>query len=194
MRNRRGRIDHVSDERGERMRGRGWSPDPRCPALGALRVLTLPFIDFAGDAREGELVVAKEVAEEVLAIFELLHHVRFPIRCMEPIEAYGGDDEASMAADNTSAFNFRTIPGSNALSHHALGLAIDINPRENPMIVRGVVHPASAAPYVDRTPERPGMILESGDVVAAFRRAGWFWGGEWTDLPDYHHFSKRPRG
>lgn len=189
----RGHIEHVTEARGARMRGLCHHDDPRCPPFSALRVLTLPYVDFGGERREGELVVAKEVAEEVVAIFEALCLADFPIRCMEPIEAYGGDDDLSMAADNTSAFNFRTIPGSSALSHHALGLAIDINPRENPMILRGVCHPASAAPYVDRTHVRPGMIVEGGVVVTTFARFGWYWGGAWADLPDYHHFSKRPR-
>ena len=177
------------------MTGRGLSPDdPRCPPLDALRVLTLPYVGFDDIVHAGELVVARVIADEVVGIFAELFAARFPIASMRPIEAFDGDDDASMAADNTSCFNFRTIPGADTLSHHALGLAIDINPRENPMILRGVVHPASAAPYVDRAHVRPGMIVPGGVVLETFLALGWHWGGTWSDLPDYHHFSRLPRG
>lgn len=188
------RIRPIDAARAARMRGRVWHDDLRCPPFDALRVLELPYVGFDGVTHVGELCVAADVAEEVVAIFATLFAHRFPIRKMVPIEAYDGDDDASMADDNCSGFNFRTIPGSAALSHHALGLAIDVNPAENPMIVRGVVHPPRASPYVDRGDVRPGMIVPGGVALEAFRRAGWHWGGEWRDMPDYHHFSRRPRG
>lgn len=177
----------------DEMRGRSWRDDPRCPPFDSLRLLVVPYLDFDGVAREGESIVAASVADEVVAIFEGLHRLRFPIRRVDRIDLFEGDDDASMEADNCSAFNFRSIPGTNQLSHHGLGVAIDVNPRENPMIVRGVVHPPSARDFVDRTIERPGMILADGPVVALFRSYGWHWGGDWDDLPDYHHFSKLPR-
>lgn len=187
------RVLPISDAIAQEMRGASWRDDPRCPPLDELRLLVLPFRDFDGEDRTGELIVAAEVAVELADIFVALHAQGFPIRRMDRIDVFGGDDDASMEADNTSAFNFRTIPGSTVLSHHALGLAVDINPRENPMIVDGVVHPPSAAPYVDRSRVRDGMIVANGPVVALFRARGWDWGGDWEDLPDHHHFSKRPR-
>lgn len=190
-----GRIERIDPARAARMHGRGFTADdPRCPSLDSLRVLTLPFVGFDDVTHVGELVVAREIADETVGIFGALFAARFPIASMRPIEHFDGDDDASMAADNTSCFNFRTIPSGDALSHHALGLAIDINPRENPMILRGVVHPASALPYVDRAHVRPGMIVEGGIVLETFLAAGWHWGGTWSDLPDYHHFSRWPRG
>lgn len=190
-----GRIERIDPTRAARMRGRGFDgDDPRCPSIDALRLLALPYVGFDGETHAGELVVAAAIADEVVSIFATLFAARFPIASMRPIDAFDGDDDASMAADNTSCFNFRTTPGSSTLSHHALGLAIDINPRENPMILCGVVHPASAVPFVDRGDVRPGMIVPRGVVHEAFLRAGWHWGGVWTDLPDYHHFSRLARG
>ena len=98
------------------------------------------------------------------------------------IDDYGASDDRSMAADNTSAFNCRRAAGSTSWSMHAYGRAIDINPRENPMILGGRAHPPNAA--------RSGRgVIRRGDVVVrAFARVGWSWGGRWTS-PDYQHFS-----
>jgi hypothetical protein len=110
---------------------------------------------------------------------------------MEPIDAYGGNDEASLDADNTSGFNCRyaVASGPKQWSVHAYGKAIDVNPVENPYIEGGRVHPVAGGPYVARTPRRPGMALAGGDLVRAFASAGWQWGGRWTGSPDYQHFS-----
>lgn len=176
------------------MRGRTWHEDPRCPPFDELRLVRPRFVDFEGVIRTGELVTAATIADEVAEILDELLRLRFPIRRMERVDRFEGSDDASMEADNCSCFNFRTIPGSPILSHHALGLAVDVNPRENPMILRGVVHPPSALPFVDRASPRPGMFLAGGAPTEAFLRRGWEWGGDWPDLRDYHHFSRRRRG
>ena len=167
-----------------------WQPDPRCPSFDGLRVLTLSHWDFAGAVQTGQLVVAAAVADEVVAIFAALYQLRFPIACMRPVELYGGDDDASMAANNTSGFNFRNVAGTDVLSHHAHGVAIDINPLQNPMIVKGQVFPPAGAAYVDRGELRPGMIARPGPVVDLFDARGWEWGGDWRHMKDYHHFTK----
>jgi hypothetical protein len=149
---------------------------------------------MGGEIRQGELVVAHSIAEATARIFERLYALRFPIERVRPIDDFDGDDDASMAANNSSAFNFRAIAGTSVLSHHAHGVAIDLNPRLNPMIVRGVVHPPAGASYLDRSHVRPGMIVRPGPVVAAFEAEGFHWGGEWPDLRDYHHFSAWARG
>lgn len=173
------------------MRGVSWHPDPRCPPFEALRLVTVGYVDLGGQVREGQLVVAAAVAEEIVTIFGGLFDLAFPIERMELIEAYGGDDDASMAANNTSAFNFRNVAGTHVLSRHALGLAIDINPRMNPMLIDGAVFPPSGASYTDRHRDRPGMISRPGPVVALFDAHGWEWGGDWSPMKDYHHFTKR---
>jgi hypothetical protein len=174
-----------------RMTGVSWRPDPRCPAFEALSVLTMSHRDFSGGVRTGQLVVASALAPQVLAIFAELFALGFPIERMEPVDAFGGDDDAAMAANNTSAFNFRNIAGSDVLSRHALGAAIDINPRENPMIVGDRICPPAGAAFTDRGALRPGMIVRPGPVVALFASYGWDWGGDWSHMKDYHHFAKR---
>ncbi len=186
-------IESIDEARRAIMRGRSWRDDPRCPPLDALRVLRVSHLGFDGAVHEGELVVADSIAEAAGRVFERLFALGFPIERMSPIDAFDGDDDASMAANNTSAFNFRLIAGTSALSHHALGVAIDVNPRQNPMIVGGAVHPPEGARYLDRDDVRPGMIVRPGPVVAAFEAEGFHWGGDWPDLRDYHHFSARPR-
>lgn len=190
----RARIEAIPEPMAAAMRGRSWRADERCPPFESLRLVLVPFVDFEGREREGELVVAESIAPSTAAIFTALHAMRFPIHRIDRIDRFEGDDDASMAANNTSAFNFRTIPGSSVLSHHALGVAIDLNPEQNPMIVGDVVHPPRATPYVDRAHERPGMILEDGPVTRLFAAHGFHWGGLWPDLRDYHHFSALDRG
>jgi hypothetical protein len=184
------RVAAVDGELRARMEGVCWQPDPRCPPFERLRVLTLSHWDFAGAVQTGTLVVAAAVADEVVAMFAALYQLRFPIACMRPVELYGGDDDASMAANNTSAFNFRNVAGTDVLSHHAHGVAIDINPVQNPMIVKGQTFPPAGAAYLDRTDLRPGMIRRPGPVVDLFVGRGWHWGGDWRHMKDYHHFTR----
>ena len=174
------------------MRGRSWTDaDPRCPAPTDLRLLELRHWNFHRRPTWGELVVAERVVEDVVAIFQTLFDLGFAIERMQRIDMYNGDDEASMADNNSSAFNFRTIAGSDRLSHHALGVAIDLNPRTNPIFVGARVQPENG--LRERQPFEPGVILRPGPVVEAFESRGWHWGGEWPDMRDTHHFSALPR-
>ena len=164
---------------------------PGCPvAPDALRRLRLTFWGFDDQPHTGALIVNASVATAVTQVFARLYARRFPIRRMEPVDAYGGSDEASLDADNTAGFNCRyaVAAGPKHWSVHAYGKAIDVNPVENPYIDRGVIHPASGAAFVRRTPVRPGMAYPGGDLNAAFGSIGWGWGGRWSS-PDYQHFS-----
>jgi hypothetical protein len=173
------------------MRGCSWKDDPRCPRFEDLALVDIQFVGFDGVVHAGELVVAAEVGDEVAEIFERLLAARFPIAVARRIDHYEADDEASMADNNASCFCFRTAP-SGKLSEHAFGLAIDINPVQNPMIIGERVWPDAGAAFLDRDDVRPGMIVRPGPVVEAFDAAGWTWGGDWTAIKDYHHFQKRP--
>jgi hypothetical protein len=107
-----------------------------------------------------------------------------------PVSRYRGSDDASMAADNTSAFNCRAAVGSSGRwSMHAYGLAIDVNPVENPYVLGARVLPPAGRRYLDRTRPRRGMAVEGGVLVEAFEAVGWRWGGRWTNSRDYQHFS-----
>ncbi len=172
------------------MQGVSWQNDARCPPFAALRLITVAHHDFAGGVRQGELVAAATVADELVQIFAELWDAQFAIERMELVDAFAADDDAAMAANNTSAFNFRCIAGTQILSQHAFGLAIDINPLLNPMIVGEAIHPPAGAAFLDRDDVRPGMITRGGPVQRAFAARGWQWGGDWSPMKDYHHFAK----
>lgn len=156
-----------------------------------LRLISLNFVGFDGAVRRGELVVNADLAVEVARVFADLYFDRFPIQRMETVEKYNSDDDASMAANNTSAFNCRAITGGTAWSNHSYGRAIDINPVQNPYISRsGAVYPPNGAPYVDRTQHAPGMIHAGDATERAFTTRGWTWGGSWNTPIDYQHFEK----
>jgi hypothetical protein len=164
-----------------------------CPVgRSQLRRVYVSYVGFDGHAHRGELVVNRVVVRDAEAIFGRLYAARFPIRRMRPISAYGGSDDRSMAADNTSGFNCRyaVAAGPKRWSVHAYGEAIDVNPVENPYLEGGRVLPPAGHSYVDRRHYRPGMAVPGGVLVRAFASVGWQWGGRWTSTPDWQHFSK----
>jgi hypothetical protein len=138
------------------------------------------------------MVVAAGVTTDVVRVFATLYGERFPIRQMIPVDAYGGNDNAAAAADDTSGFNCRyaVAPGPPQWSAHAFGEAIDVNDVENPYVDGATIIPDAGGQYLDRNVYRPGMAVAGGQLVAAFAATGWFWGGRWTSSPDYQHFSK----
>jgi hypothetical protein len=163
---------------------------PGCPVdLDDLRLVSVSYWGFDQAPHTGRLVVNRDAASAIVSALRRLYAARFPIRRMELVDRYGADDERSMRADNTSAFNGRKVPGTGTWSQHAYGRAIDVNPLENPEIANGEVDPPQAAPYVDRSQRVKGMIHAGDVVVRAFATAGWKWGGDWHSLKDYQHFS-----
>lgn len=169
--------------------GASWKPDVGCAGPEQLRIVSVSHWGYDGAVHVGRVVVAASQAERVVAIFRDIHAGRFPIERMVPIDAYGGDDEASMRANNTSGFNCRTVAGSTKLSQHAFGLAIDVNPLVNPYVKASGVDPPEGAPYADRARTDAGMIHRDDAVVRAFAAQGWSWGGYWSQGKDYQHFS-----
>jgi hypothetical protein len=163
---------------------------PGCPVpLWRLRYLRVSFWGFDGKASLGELVVRKSQAWPVVRAFRKLFRARFPIRRMRLVDEYGADDDASMAANNTSGFNCRRVTGGSSWSEHAYGRAIDINPIQNPYVRGGTVLPPAGRRYLNRKRWAKGMIHGGDVVVRAFAAIGWEWGGHWRSLKDYQHFS-----
>jgi D-alanyl-D-alanine carboxypeptidase len=170
-----------------RMDGVSWhGEDARCPRWDALAYVQLDHVSFDGVAR-GELVVAAALAARTVALFRRLWRLGFPIRQLRLVDDFAASDDASMAADNSSAFNFRVVAGTSALSQHALGRAIDINPLENPWRRPDRILPPAGVAFADRTVIRPGMIVRPGPVVTSFDEQGWEWGGDWRHAFDDHH-------
>jgi len=163
-----------------------------CPvAPASLRRLRLDYWGFDGRAHTGALIVNVKAVPSLTRVFSRLYAARFPIRRMRPIDAYGGSDERSLDADNTAAFNCRyaVASGPKRWSVHAYGLAVDVNPVENPYVLGSSVHPRAGRAYLDRSRYQPGMAVAGRLLVRVFAAAGWQWGGRWTGSPDYQHFS-----
>ncbi|MHB8660676.1 MAG: M15 family metallopeptidase [Minisyncoccota bacterium] len=151
----------------------------------SLVIVSVAHFSFDKEVREGRLIVHAEIAEEVQNIFKELLEMRFPIAQIIPVSTYGWDDDASMAANNTSAFNYRNIFGTNRLSNHSYGRAIDINPIQNPYTQSdGAVVPHDA----QYDPTQPGTI--TADVASIFKSYGWEWGGDWQERKDWQHFER----
>ncbi len=167
---------------------------PGCPVpLSQLRAIDVTHFGNDGAVHHGRLIVHADLAQGMVAIFRDLYNLRFPIQRMEPIDAYGGDDMRSIRANNTSAFNCRAVTGGSGWSEHAYGRAIDVNPFVNPYVKGSTVLPPEAGRFTDRSRTDPGMIHAGDAVVAAFAARGWSWGGYWSSLKDYQHFSTTGR-
>jgi hypothetical protein len=172
----------------------GSSHSAGCPVAPAdLRLVAVTHWGFDGRAHRGELVVHEDVATAVVRVFRALHGARFPVQRMRTVDAYGGDDDASMAANNTSAYNCRRTTGGTSWSEHAYGRAIDLDPVQNPYVRGTAVAPPAGRAYLDRSDVRPGMVVAGDAVVRAFAAVGWEWGGSFRTLKDYQHFSESGR-
>ncbi len=174
----------------ERMRQ--WSWRPGCPVdIAELVHLRISHWGRDGAVHPGDLIVHREVAAEVLEIFRALFERKFPIEKMRLIDDYQGDDDRSMADNNTSGFNCRPVPGKPLVfSKHSYGRAVDLNPLWNPMVVGETVVPAAGAAFAKRGQPLPGVLRKGDPAVSAFVSRGWTWGGDWIAMKDYQHFQK----
>ena len=164
-------AEELPNEVIERIKGVSYKENPYVK-LGDLAYLRVRYYDFEHKVQSGELIVARKLAQEVLDIF------------------YDADDERSMADNNSSAFNYRVVAGTNTISAHSYGRAIDINPLINPYIVGNKVMPANATEYADRDKAFDHKIDRTDLCYCIFRRHGWKWGGDWNNSKDYQHFYK----
>ncbi|MFG0263454.1 MAG: M15 family metallopeptidase [Novipirellula sp. JB048] len=158
------------------------------------KLITVRYYSFDGKVHQGQLVIDGELEYDVQRVFAVALQERFPIQSVIPISHARfrregrWDDELSMQANNTSGFNYRVIAGTDRLSNHAHGRAIDLNPRLNPYIRGDSVSPAGAV----YAPGVAGTLTADHPVTQAFQRLGWDWGGLWKRGQDYQHFDKVP--
>jgi hypothetical protein len=183
------RIVPISAAQKRRMTGVSWHSG--CPVgFSELRSVWLAYLGFDRKRHVGQLIVNRSVAKDVVGVFRTLYRARYPIRQMRPVDVYGGNDFRSIEHDNTSSFNCRTATGSSNWSQHAYGLAIDLNPIENPYVSSGRTSHPKSVKYLDRSKHRKGMIHPGDMVVRAFESIGWSWGGYWSgSVQDLQHFS-----
>jgi hypothetical protein len=172
-----------------------YSWHPGCPvAPSGLRMITMTYRGFDHRVHTGQLVVNAKVTGQLILVFRKLFAMRYPIREMVPVDVYHGSDFASIQADNTSAFNCRNATGSSSWSEHAYGLAVDLNPCENPYVAAdGYEAHKRCRQFTDRNLTYPGLVHDGGPVVSAFASVGWGWGGIWQGARDYQHFSANGR-
>ena len=180
---------------GPRVRDRmGTSWEPGCPVgLRDLRYLTVTFRGFDKTSHTGELIVHEEHARDVLGVFRRLYAARFPIEQMTLPTSAERDPTPSGDGNGTGAMVCRATTGGTSYSAHAYGLALDLNPFQNPYESGDLVIPELASAYLDRSWLRPGLITPDGLVVGAFADIGWSWGGDWQSLKDYQHFTATGR-
>jgi hypothetical protein len=171
---------------------------PKAPVgCERLKLVKFSYLGFDGVSHDdGEIVVMDAVAAHVLRIFASLRKMRFPIAKARPMNNFEGDDDASMRDNNSSAFNDRNLTGGDTLSLHAYGLAVDLNPVQNPFLVRAgevlKIAPPAGAAYINRLNERPAKRARPGMAEAAVRTFAdngfLIWGGYWDEPIDYQHF------
>ena len=176
----------------QRMIGNSYPEEGAEIELSELRYLKLLYYDYNGRVRHGEMVCNKAIADDLVAIFKELYKAKYPLASVRLIDDFGGDDERSMAANNSSCFNYRQATNSSTkLSAHARGMAVDINPLQNPYVKGEEVLPESAQEYADRSVDFPHKITDEDLCCKLFRAHGFQWGGAWNSVKDYQHFEKK---
>ncbi len=155
--------------------------------INQLTLIDVEYYSFDEKLHKGQLVINKKVEKDIVEIFKLIKDLKFPVGKVIPVAKYKWDDEASMNDNNTVAFNYRKVKGSKILSLHSYGLAIDINPLQNPHIKGKTIQPSSGK-YDTKS---KGTILRDSKLVNEFVKCGWQWGGRWRSSKDYQHFEKK---
>jgi peptidoglycan LD-endopeptidase CwlK len=155
--------------------------------IDSLCLINVKYYSFDNKIHKGQLVVHKAVKDDVIEIFNLILKIKFRVAKVIPIVKYSWSDDASMADNNTSAFCYRFIAGTNRFSNHAFGKAVDINPFNNPVVYpSGRISPKGAK----YKPGTPGTFSKDHPIVKAFLEKGWRWGGDFKSMADNHHFDK----
>jgi len=188
-------YEPITNEIFKRISGISYPVDCTVP-LDELRYVGLMYVDFNGETQKGELICNKALAQDMVEIFYELYSNNYQLESVKLVDEYGGDDTASMLANNTSCFNYRVVEGTTRLSNHAYGRAIDINPFYNPYITYNKdgttnVSPAGSEAYADRSASFPYKIDENDLAYKLFKEHGFKWGGDWNNSKDYQHFEKK---
>lgn len=186
-------FEPISDSIQKRISGKSYPAGCDYP-LDNLRYVQVKYYDFDHKIQTGELIVNSIIALDIVEIFKELYDAQYPIEKIRLIDDYNANDDASMADNNSSAFNYRFIDGTTTLSDHSYGMAIDINPLYNPYVRTGFgdrdVLPVGSDPYADRERDFPHKITKGDICYNAFISHGFLWGGEWDNPIDYQHFYK----
>ncbi len=188
-------VSEIPDSIWAKMQGKSFHANPHIGRKD-LRYLQVSHWDYDKKTHQGELICNRIIADKLVAIFRELYQHHYPIQQIRLPDEYDANDEQQMRANNTSCFCYRVVSGTQKLSYHARGLAVDINPLYNPYVRyrkngTRIVEPANATAYANRN----GQFLykiEKGDLCyQLFIRHGFTWGGAWKTMKDYQHFEYR---
>lgn len=188
-------YEPISNEVFKRISGISYPVDCTV-SLDELRYVGLKYVDFNGEIQTGELICNKALAQDMVEIFYELCTNDYRIESVKLVDEFGGDDTASMLANNTSCFNYRVVEGTTRLSNHAYGRAIDLNPFYNPYVTYNKdgttnISPEGSEAYADRSASFPYKIDENDLAYKLFKEHGFKWGGNWNNSKDYQHFEKK---
>lgn len=155
--------------------------------LDNIVLINVEYYSFDNKLHKGQIAAHKDLEKDIISLFQIIKAEKFPVGKAVPIVKYNWSDSASMEDNNTSAFNYRTIAGTDRLSNHALGKALDINPFKNPVVYKDGKTTPSKAVY---KPGNPGVFSAAHKLVLEMKKMGWRWGGDFNSYKDNHHFDK----
>lgn len=185
------KISNIDDDIFKRIYKKSYKENCTVP-LDCLRYVTVSHYGFDSKIHTGELIVNADIAQKIVSVFQELFSACYCIEKMRLVDEYNADDLLSMADNNSSCFNYRTIEGTTTLSNHSKGLALDINPLYNPYVrtINGSISilPKNGVPYADRSICCPYYIRKNDVCYNIFTKHGFTWGGEWEHAKDYQHF------
>lgn len=156
--------------------------------INNLCLLDVEYYSFDNKLHKGQILIHKDISKDVKEVFELIKKLKFPVKEVIPIVQYNWSDSLSMAKNNTSAFNYRVVAGTNKLSNHSYGLAFDLNPFQNPYVSSSKKITPIGAKYKKK---KKGTVYSSHEIVKFLKDRGWTWGGDWITIKDYQHFEKK---
>jgi hypothetical protein len=180
----------ITDEIKDRIVGKSYPSDVKNAKIGfeELNYLHILYYDFENEVQEGEIICNKAIRDDFLEVFQELYEAKYQLCSVRLVDDFDANDEMSMEANNTSCFNYREIRDTGVLSRHGLGLAIDINPLNNPCVIGDSYEPLTAGEFVDRSKDFDHKIDEDDLAYKLFTEHGFFWGGSWKSVKDYQHF------
>lgn len=157
--------------------------------LSELELFTVKYYSFDGKLHQGQILSNKKIATDLKNIFHYIQTEKFPIGKAIPAVRYGWDDDASMNDNNTYSFCYRNV----SYSKHATGMAIDINPMQNPVRWNPEYRFKRSDKPIGAVYDtiQPGTFYPTHPVVKKFTELGFFWGRNFRRNNDDHHFEMK---
>lgn len=153
--------------------------------IGQLELFDVIYLSSDGKIHQGQILSNKQIAGEIRELFRYMLEERIVVEKAIPVVRYNWNDSLSMDDNNSYSFCYRNI----TYSKHAHGMAIDINPRFNPVQWKRRNRPNQPEGAVSDTTVN-GTFYPGHPVVKEFRKKGFRWGHTFSKYHDDHHFEK----